>query len=115
MIKTLFDVKIKRFRSDNGKEYFNQVLSSSFAIEGIIHESSCVSTPQQNGVAERKNGHLLDTMRALFFQKNVPKQYWEEAILTTAHLINRLPTRLLDFRSPIDVLINFWVNHTNSH
>ena len=60
MIKTQFGVDVKRFRSDNAKDYFNQVLTPYFQREGIIHESSCVNTPQQNGVAERKNSHHLD-------------------------------------------------------
>ena len=67
MIKNHFGVKIKRFRSDNAKDYFNQTLMSFFQKEGIIHESSCVNTPQQNGVAKRKNGHLLEKTRALLF------------------------------------------------
>ena len=54
MIKTQFGVNVKRFRSDNAKDYFNQILTPYFQREGIIHESSCVNTPQQNGVAERK-------------------------------------------------------------
>lgn len=37
--------------------------------------SHLVNTPQQNGVAERKNGHLLNTTRALLFHGNVPKSY----------------------------------------
>ncbi|XP_040949746.1 protein root UVB sensitive 6 isoform X1 [Gossypium hirsutum] len=69
MIKTQFGAKIKRFRSDNAKDYFNQFLSTYFQERGIIHESSCVSTPQRNGVAERKNGHILAITRALLFQK----------------------------------------------
>ena len=54
MIKTQFGVGIKRVRTDNGREYFNQILSPVLNKEGIIHESSCIDTPQQNGVAERK-------------------------------------------------------------
>ena len=75
MIKNQFGVTIKGFRSDNNKDYFNQVLTPYFHHEGIIHESSYVNTPQQNGVAERKNGHLLYTTRAFLFQKHVPKSY----------------------------------------
>ena len=40
---------------------------------GILHQTSCVDTPSQNGVAERKNRHLLETARALMFQMKVPK------------------------------------------
>ena len=75
MIKTQFGVNVKRFRSDNAKDYFNQVLTPYFKRKGIIHESSCVNTPQQNGVVERKNGHLLDSTRSFMFQKNVPKSF----------------------------------------
>lgn len=116
MIKTQFGVNIKRFRSDNAKDYFNQVLTPYFQREGIIHESSCVNTPQQNGVAERKNGHLLDSTRSFMFQKNVPKSFWGEAVLTAAHLINRLPSRILGFKSPMDILSTFYPNlHTTNN
>lgn len=115
MITTQFGVRIKRFRSDNAKDYFNQTLSSFFRKEGIIHESSCVNTPQQNGVAERKNGHLLDVTRALLFHKNVPKHYWGEAVLIATHLINRLPTKVLNFKSPIDTLTTFFPTFTASN
>ena len=54
MVKTQFRVGIKKFRSDNAKDYFNQVLSPHFKKEGIIYKSSCISTPQQNMVVERK-------------------------------------------------------------
>ena len=68
MVQNQFGVKIKSFRTDNARDYFNQILSPYFQSQGIIHESSCVNTPQQNGMAERKNGHLLNTTRALLFQ-----------------------------------------------
>ena len=115
MIKAQFDVRIKWFRYDNGKEFFNQILTPLFQKEGIIHEFSCVNIPQQNRVAECKNGHLLDITRALLFHKNVPKQYWGEAILTVAHLINRLATPILDSKSPIEILINFFPNFNASN
>ena len=56
-------------------------------------------------MAKQKNGHLLAITRALLFQKNVPEQYWGEAVLTAAHMINRLPTNVLDFKSPMQILI----------
>lgn len=95
-------------RSDNARDYFNQTLSPYLEKEGIIHESSCVNTPQQNGVAERKNGHLLATTRALLFHKKVPKNYWGEAVLTAAYIINRLPSKVLGFKTPLEVLSQFY-------
>ncbi|CAL9019273.1 unnamed protein product [Prunus brigantina] len=61
--------------------------------EGIIHETSCVGTPQQNGVAKRKNRDLLEKTRSLMFQMNVPKRFWSQAVVTAAYLINRLPSQ----------------------
>ena len=45
MVKNQFGVTIKRFQFDNARDYFNQILTSYFQHEGIIHESSCVNTP----------------------------------------------------------------------
>ena len=52
MIRTQFGVPIKILRSDNGGEYIYSGLSSFFNSHGIIHQTSCTDTPQQNGVAE---------------------------------------------------------------
>ena len=116
MVQNQFGVKIKRIRSDNARDYFNQFLSAYFQKEGIIHESSSVNTPQQNGIAERKNGHLLATTRALLFQQHVPKTYWGEAILTATHIINRLPSKTLEFKTPIELLAKFYpdINTSNN-
>ena len=73
--------------------------------QGIIHLSSCVDTPQQNGVAERKNRHLLEVARSIMFSNNVPKYFWGEAILTATYLINQMPSRVLKFQNPHQVLI----------
>ena len=62
--------------------YFNKVLSPFLIQQGIIHASSCVETPQQNGIAERKNRYLLEVARACMFANNVPKYLWGEAIFT---------------------------------
>jgi hypothetical protein len=72
--------------------------------QGIMHQTSCVGTPQQNGVAERKNRDLLEKTRALMLQTNVPKHYWSQAIQTAAYIINRLPSSVLNFKSPFEVL-----------
>ena len=114
--KDQFGVTIKRFRSNNAKDYFNQVLTPYFRHEGIIHESSCVNTPQQNGVTEKKNDHLLDTIRAFLFPNHVSKSYWGQVVLTATHLINRLPFRVLCFKSPMEVLSSFYPNmRTTNH
>ncbi|KAL3516705.1 hypothetical protein ACH5RR_023607 [Cinchona calisaya] len=108
MVQNQFRVKIKSFRTDNARDYFNHILSSYFQSQGIMHEPSCVNTPQQNGVVERKNGHLLNTTRALLFQENIPKSYWGEAVPNATYMINRLPSRALDNKSPKELLNSFY-------
>ena len=75
MIKNQFGVCIKRLRSDNARDYFNQTLSTFLQKEGMVHYSSYVDTSQQNGVDEWKSKHLLEVTRALLFQTHVPKSY----------------------------------------
>ncbi|XXG61102.1 hypothetical protein AAC387_Pa04g2839 [Persea americana] len=68
--------------------------------KGIISQRSCPYTPQQNGVAERKNRHLLDVTRSLLLESSVPTRFWVEALATAVHLINRMPTTTLENQSP---------------
>ncbi|GJW28732.1 retrovirus-related pol polyprotein from transposon TNT 1-94 [Tanacetum coccineum] len=71
---------------------------------GILHESSCVYKPAQNGVAELKNHHLLEVARALLFQMAVPKPFWADAVSTAYFLINRIPSAILGGNYPYSVL-----------
>ncbi|GAB2267742.1 hypothetical protein Dimus_038680 [Dionaea muscipula] len=71
---------------------------------GIIHESSCSDTPPQNGVAERKNRHLLEVTRALMCCMSVPKIFWSEAVLTADYLINRMLSSVLQGEIPFRIL-----------
>ena len=103
-IKTQFNASLHIFRSDNAREYFHTSLSQFFDDRGIIHQSSCPYTPQQNGVAKRKMHHLLEVTRALKFHTRVPKSYWSDAILTACHLINRIPSTVLGGQIPYTVL-----------
>ena len=75
-------------------KYFKHILGDYLQSQGIIHQSSCVDTPHQNEVAERKNRHILEVARSLMFSTHVLKHFWGEAILATTYLINRMPSRL---------------------
>ncbi|CAN1170498.1 Retrovirus-related Pol polyprotein from transposon TNT 1-94 [Linum perenne] len=105
MILTQFNTQMQVLKTDNAHDYFNHVLGGFLTNSGIVHASSCVDTPQQNGIAERKNRHLLEVARASMFTHNVPKYLWGEAVLTATYLINRLPSRVLRFKTPRQVLL----------
>ena len=64
-IQNQFGVSIRTFRSDNAREYLSSPFQQFMKSHGIIHQTSCPYTSQQNGVAERKNRHLIETARTL--------------------------------------------------
>ena len=66
----------------------------------ILHQTSCVNTPSQNGVAERKNRHLLEIAWVILFQTNVPKHFWVDVVSTTCFFINRMPSSVLNWAAP---------------
>jgi hypothetical protein len=100
-VETQFDTKLKCLRSDNGVEF---LMHDFLLSKGILHQRSCVETPQQNGIVERKHQHILNVARALSFQSNLPKTFWNFAIQHAVHLINRIPTPLLSNKSPYEIL-----------
>ena len=70
-IRTQFNTSIHILRSDNAKEYFSMSFSYFMSSHGILHQSSCAYTPQHNGVAKRKNCHLVKTAHTLILRYNL--------------------------------------------
>ncbi|KAJ0845734.1 putative RNA-directed DNA polymerase [Helianthus annuus] len=104
MIQTQFQTQIQILRSDNGGEFVNTSMKQFFKTKGLIHQTSCAHTPEQNGVSERKNRIILEMTRALLIESQVPKSFWPEAVATSVYLLNRLPTKALKFKTPLDCL-----------
>ena len=63
----LFSTTMKVLRTDNDCEFFSSEFQSLVSDYGILHQSSCVYTPQQNGVVERKHRTILGVARSLRF------------------------------------------------
>lgn len=114
-VETQFSTCIKIFRSDSGGEYMSHAFQSFLQQKGILSQRSCPYTPQQNGVAERKNRHLLDVVRTLMLESSVPPRFWVEALSTTVYLINHLPSPTLQLDSPYSRLFGVPSEYNSLH
>ena len=101
VIQTQFEISIKVIKSDNWTEFF---ITNFFINKGIIHQTSCVNTPQQNSIVERKHGHLLNVARALMMQFHLLKIYWSYFVIHATHIINMHPTLVLNDFSLYEML-----------
>ena len=104
LIQTQYHKTIKIIRSDNGTEFLNNPLRQFYHDMGVLVQTSCVGTPQQNGRVERKHRHILNVARSLMFQASLPVEFWGECVRTAVYLINRTPSRVLGGKSPFEML-----------
>ncbi|GJR62244.1 zinc finger, CCHC-type containing protein [Tanacetum coccineum] len=81
---------IKSLRTDRGGEYYDPIFFQSV---GIIHETTAPYTPQQNGVAERKNRALKEMVNSMLSYSGLSEGFWGEAMLTACYLLNRVPNK----------------------
>ncbi|KAK1628842.1 hypothetical protein QYE76_003157 [Lolium multiflorum] len=95
---------IMAIRSDNGSEFKNYTLNDFLSDEGIRHQYSAAYTPQQNGVAERKNRTLMDMARSMMVEYKSRYNFWAEAISTACHSSNRLYLRKGLNKTPYEIL-----------
>ncbi|KFD64701.1 hypothetical protein M514_23159 [Trichuris suis] len=96
--------KLLNLQSDNGGEYCSTQMELYLTENGITHRLSVPTTPQQNGVDERKNRTLVEMARCMIIQSKDPISFWAEAISTANHIRNRCPSRSLNGKSPFE----FW-------
>jgi len=94
-IKIQFGVSIRALHSDNAPKYFSSQFTTFMTPNGILHQSSWLYTSQQNGVAERKNRHLIKTAPTLLLHGNLPTKFWGDVALTVCYLINCMPSSVL--------------------
>ncbi|GKC39350.1 putative ribonuclease H-like domain-containing protein, partial [Tanacetum coccineum] len=89
-IENLIDLRVKVIRCDNGTEFKNRVMNQFCEMKGIKREFSVARTPQQNGVAERKNRTLIEAARTMLADLKLPTTFWAEAVNTACYVQNRV-------------------------
>nr|GEW34823.1 hypothetical protein [Tanacetum cinerariifolium] len=108
-IENLKDLKVKIIRCDNGVEFRNKEMNDFCSQKRIKREFSNARTPQQNGVAERRNRTLIEAARKILADAKLPVTFWAEAVNTTCYVQNRVfvnkshnktPYELFNGRSP---------------
>ena len=107
MLKIQYHATPQILRSDNGGEFINSVIRTFLSDHGMVHQTSFPDTPQQNGVAKRKNRTLLEITRSLLIESRSPSYLWPKAIATAAYLTNHLPSKPLNYETPLETLGSF--------
>ncbi|KAH9670910.1 hypothetical protein KPL70_017154 [Citrus sinensis] len=92
--------QIKAMRSDRGGEFTSKEFLEFCEANGIRCPLTVPRSPQQNGVAERKNITSLNMARSMLKSKRLPKEFWAEAIACAVYLSNRSPTRSVWGKTP---------------
>jgi hypothetical protein len=111
LVERLLNRRIITVQSDWVGEY--EKLHSFFRSTGISHHVSCPHTHQQNGATERKHRHIVEMGLALLAHASMPLKYWDEAFLAATYLINRTPTKLLAYDTPLHKLLGATLDYSN--
>ncbi|KAI3685421.1 hypothetical protein L6452_34663 [Arctium lappa] len=96
--------KVKVIRSDNGTEFKNLDLNTFCEEKGIERQYSAPRTPQQNGVAERRNRTLIEAARILLADSKLPIIFWAEAVNTACYVQNRVLVVKQKNKTPYELL-----------
>ncbi|KAI3728565.1 hypothetical protein L6452_17203 [Arctium lappa] len=94
-VENQLNKKIKVVRSDKGGEYVSP-FAEFCSNNGIRHEFTAPYSPQQNGMAERKNRTLKEMVNAMLISSGLSQNMWGEAILSANYLLNKIPRKEKD-------------------
>lgn len=94
--------KIQQLRTDNGGEFCSHDFEEYCLEHGIGRQLTAPYSSAHNGVAERRNRTLQDITRALIKQAELPMSYWAEAVVMSAYLLNRLPSKSVQGKTPYE-------------
>ncbi|KAI5323652.1 hypothetical protein L3X38_032724 [Prunus dulcis] len=98
---------LKVLRTDRGGEFTSNEFSEYCKSNGIKRELTARYTPQQNGVAERRNRTIVEMARSMVKAKSLPNTFWAEAIHTAVFILNRSPTKAVKDKTPFEAWHRF--------
>ncbi|GAA0185895.1 transmembrane signal receptor [Lithospermum erythrorhizon] len=93
---------MKCIRTDNGGEYIGS-FDQYYKLNGIRHEQTVPNTPQYNGVSERMNRTIVEKIRCMLSQANLPKFFWGKAMCAAVQIINLSHTTIFEGEVPDEV------------
>nr|GEV67901.1 hypothetical protein [Tanacetum cinerariifolium] len=91
-------------RSDNRTEFKNNDLNQFCGMKGIKKEFSVPRTPQQNGIAERKNRTLIEAARTMLADSLLPIPFWATTVNTACYVQNRVLETKPHNKTPYELL-----------
>ncbi|KAI5320266.1 hypothetical protein L3X38_039974 [Prunus dulcis] len=94
--------KVKSLRSDRGGEFMSNEFLAYCSEAGIQRQLTVAYSPQQNGVAERKNRTVIEMAKSMLHEKSLPYEFWAEAVHTAVYLLNRCPSKSLEKMTPFE-------------
>ncbi|KAI5335519.1 hypothetical protein L3X38_025652 [Prunus dulcis] len=94
--------KVKSLRSDRGGEFMSNEFHEYCSEAGIQRQLTVAYSPQQNGVAERKNRTVIEMAKSMLHEKGLPYEFWAEAANTAVYLLNRCPSKSLKEVTPFE-------------
>jgi transposase InsO family protein len=100
LVENLSEKKIKILRSDNGGEYTSNEFGRFCIDVRIKRELATPYNPQQNGVAERKNRTIMEAVKTIIHDQDLPMHLWDEVARTTIYVQNKLSHSALEFKTP---------------
>ncbi|GJV29004.1 putative ribonuclease H-like domain-containing protein [Tanacetum coccineum] len=103
-IENQLNQKVKTIRCDNGTEFKNKDVIEFCGSKGIKREYSNARTPQQNGVAERKNRTLIEAARTMLADSFLPNTFWAEAVSTACYVLNRVLVTKPHNKTPYELI-----------
>nr|GFC65410.1 putative ribonuclease H-like domain-containing protein [Tanacetum cinerariifolium] len=103
-LENQLSLKVKVIRSDNGTEFKNNDLNQFYGMKGIKREFGVPRTPQQNGIAERKNRTLIETARTMLADSLLPIPFWAEAVNTACYVQNMVLVTKPHNKTPYELL-----------